>query len=437
MARVKKSAFIARHGLWTEEQRRKADELKRRVVKEDLNLVRLAWADPHGAARAKAVTLPAFLGALETGYNINVATTTLDSANARTFASFIRGGGMGLEEMTGSPNLTIVPDPFTFRVLPWAPGTGWVLCDEYFKSGVPFYFSPRHLLRSQLQRLANKGMGLLVGLEIEWYLLRVVQDELGEDNVGFPGVRGQPIKTAPAEPGFSYHCESNMDLMQPVLSTLADHFKTIGLPLRSIENEWGPGQLECTFAARPALEEHLSALGLSFLGGLLRHAAAATAFATPTVNGYRRFRPNSLAPDRVSWCYDHRGVMIRVLGAPGDEATRLENRIGEPAANPYLFILSQIVAGLDGIEHGFDPGPPEDDPYNAKLPPLPTNLPAALDALECEPLFRRELGDVFLDYFLKLKRNEAGRFAQWLKETGVRETEEPTAWEHNEYFDFF
>ena len=121
--RVKKSAFIARYGLWTEEQRRKADELKRRVVKEDLNLVRLAWADPHGAARAKAVTLPAFLGALETGYNINVATTTLDSANARTFASFTRGGGMGLEEMTGSPNLTIVPDPFTFRVLPWASAT--------------------------------------------------------------------------------------------------------------------------------------------------------------------------------------------------------------------------------------------------------------------------------------------------------------------------
>ena len=70
----------------------------------------------------------------------------------------------------------------------------------------------------------------------------------------FPGVRGRPIKTAPVEPGFSYHSESNMDLMQPVLSALAEHFETIGLPLRSIENEWGPGQLECTFAARPALE---------------------------------------------------------------------------------------------------------------------------------------------------------------------------------------
>ena len=107
--------------------------------------LRLAWADPHGASRAKAVTLPAFIGALDSGYNINVATTTLDSANARTFASFTRGGGMGLPEMTGSPNLTIVPDPETFRMLPWAPGVGWILCDEYFNSSVPFHFSPRQV----------------------------------------------------------------------------------------------------------------------------------------------------------------------------------------------------------------------------------------------------------------------------------------------------
>ena len=60
--------------------------------------------------------------------------------------------------MTGSPNLTIVPDPATFRVLPWAPGVGWVLCDEYFNNGMPFHFSPRQLLRKQLKRLAEQGM---------------------------------------------------------------------------------------------------------------------------------------------------------------------------------------------------------------------------------------------------------------------------------------
>ena len=77
---------------------------------------------------------------------------------------------------------------------------------------------------------------------------------------------------------------------------------------------------------------------------------AATVFANPTVNGYRRFRANSLAPDRVAWGVDHRGVMLRVLGAADDPASRIENRIGEPSANPYLYILSQLISGLDGIE---------------------------------------------------------------------------------------
>jgi glutamine synthetase len=496
---TKPPGFIEKHGLWTGEQRRQAEDLKRRVEQDKLQLIRLAWADPHGASRAKAVTAEAFAAALDTGYNINVATTTLDSANARVFASFTRGGGMGLDEMTGSPNLVIVPDPATFRVLPWAPGVGWVLCDEYFVSGVPFHFSPRQLLRKHLARLADKGLGCVVGLEIEWYLARVVDDQLRDEHIGIPGLRGRPIGTSPVEPGFSYHSESNMDLMQPVLSTLARAFQEIGLPLRSIENEWGPGQLECTFAARPALEaadhamlfrtatrqmcrqmgylasfmarpalkgyyssgwhlhqslvdvksgrnmfapEHerecLSPLGQAYLGGLLKYAAPATVFATPTVNGYRRYRPNSLAPDRATWCYDHRGVMLRVLGAPGDPTTRIENRIGEPSANPYLYILSQIVGGLDGIDNKRDPGPQCDDPYNADRPMLPTSLPAALDALERELLYRTQIGEVFVDYYLKLKRSEAGRFAQWCKDAGVEEPgTEPTAWEQNEYFDFF
>ncbi len=490
--------FIERHGLWTSEQISQAAELKRRLEREKLQFIRLAWADPHGASRAKAVTVPAFLAALGGGYNINVATSTLDSANARVFSSFTHGGGMGLDEMTGSPNLTIVPDPSTFRVLPWAGGVGWILCDEYFNTGVPFHFSPRHLLRRQLRRLQEQKMGLLVGLEIEWYLLRVAEDGLGDEHVGSPGMRGRPIRTAPPEPGYSYHSESNLDLMQGVLSALAEAFEKIDLPLRSVENEWGPGQIECTFAPRDALNaadnaflfrtatkqicrrmghfasfmcrpgvkglyssgwhlhqsvvdrgganlfmpesasERLSPLGQKYLGGILRHAAAATAFTTPTVNGYRRFRPNSLAPDRVAWCHDHRGVMMRVLGGPGDPGTRLENRAGEPAANPYLYIAAQIVAGLDGIAGAIDPGPANDDPYNSKLPMLPKSLMESLAALEGDATFRQELGDVFLNYFLRLKHSEASRFARWLIDHGMAQPPENTsAWEQNEYFDFF
>ncbi len=125
--------------------------------------------------------------------------------------------------------------------------------------------------------------------------------------------------------------------------------------------------------------EPLSPTGMHFLGGVLKNAPAATVFATPTVNGYRRFKPNSLAPDRAGWGYDHRGAMVRVLGGAGDPGTRLENRFGEPAANPYLYIASQIVAGLDGIERSVSPGPRDDEPYAAERPMLPRSLAEALD----------------------------------------------------------
>ncbi len=491
--------FIGKHGLWSDEQIRLAAEVARQVEAAGLRFVRLAWSDTHGYSRAKTLTVPAFVSALTNGYNIGVATTTLDSAGARVFSSFTRGGGMGLDEMTGSPNLTIVADPATFRTLPWAKGVGWILGDEYFNDGRPFHFSPRQLLRRALGRLNEHGFASVIGPEIEWYLLRVADAHLSDDNIGSPGVRGRPIATWPVEPGYHYHSESNMDLMQPAFDALGEAFEQLGLGLRSIENEWGPGQVECTFAprtaldaadnvllfrtatrqicrrlgyfatfmARPALKgfyssgwhlhqslidastranlfaphepsEILSPLGQSYLAGLLQYAVPGTVFAAPTVNGYRRFRPNSLAPDRASWAYDHRGAMIRVLGGPGDPATRLENRIGEPAANPYLYILSQIVAGLAGIENKATLPPPTDEPYAAERPLLPKSLPEALHALDREPLFRHTLGDTFIDYFVKLKRSEAGRYLRSLEEDGTfAQSDEPSPWEQNEYFDFF
>jgi glutamine synthetase len=130
--------------------------------------------------------------------------------------------------------------------------------------------------------------------------------------------------------------------------------------------------------------------------------------------------------------------MVRALGGVGDPATRLENRLGEPAANPYLFIASQIVAGGDGIAGKTEPGPQDADAYTAKRAMLPTRLSEALDALDKDALFRRRFGGTFIDYYLRLKGNEALRFGQFLEQhnlTGM--PEQPTEWEQNEYFDFF
>ena len=484
--------FARRHGLRTEEQELRTAEVAKEAA--GLQMVRLAWADPHGAARAKSLSPPSFRAALADGYNINVATSTLDASGGRVFASFSPGGGMDLDEMTGSPNLVVVPDPDTFRILPWAPGVGWILCDEYFRDGRPFHFSSRHLLRRQARRLAEKGLKHVVGLEVEWYLAETVQERLATENVNSPGERGVPIETAPIEPGYSYHGETNLDLMQPVLTELARAYECLDLGFRSLENEYGPGQVETTFEAAealraadncvlfrtatrqvcrrlgrfatfmcqprlarhfpsgwhlhqsiageegnrftPAAGEVLSSTGRAFLAGLLEHAIPATVFASPTVNGYRRFRPNSLAPDRVAWACDHRGALMRVISDPADPASRVENRAGEPAANPYLFVASQIAAGLDGMERNLDLQPPDDAPYEADRPRLPATLGDALEALEACAAFREAFGDAFLDYYLRLKRAELDRFQRWCEDNGD-DGGDVTPWEQNEYYDFF
>jgi glutamine synthetase len=178
----------------------------------------------------------------------------------------------------------------------------------------------------------------------------------------------------------------------------------------------------------------LSARGLHYLGGLMAQAQAATAFATPTVNGYKRYRAYALAPDRAIWARDNRGVMVRVLGEPGDPATRLENRIGEPAANPYLYIASQIYAGLDGMAQKRDPGPSADTPYETKAPALPKNLGEALAALRANEVFRTSFGAALVDYYIHLKQAEFDRFKTEASATAGAEV---TAWEQNEYFDLF
>src|SRR3979409_2647773 len=168
----KPPGFIDKHGLWTDEQKGRAEEIKRRLATGELKYIRLAWGDTHGYSRAKTLTVPAFLSALTAGHNIGVATTTLDSAGARVFASFTRGGGMGLDEMTGSPNLTVVSDPAPSRARPWDPGVRCILCDEYFNDGRPFPFATRQLLRKALRRLGDHGYGCGVGAAVEGYLLR-------------------------------------------------------------------------------------------------------------------------------------------------------------------------------------------------------------------------------------------------------------------------
>ncbi len=151
--------------------------------------------------------------------------------------------------MTGSPNLTIVPDPVDLSraALGARHRLGALRRIFQHRHAVSLLAAPAAAQAARALEAAKSGCSV-VGLEVEWYLLRLADDQLSDEQHRRARHQGPPIRTVPVETGYSYHSESNFDLMQPVLSALARAFEAIDLPLRSIENEWGPGQVECTFA---------------------------------------------------------------------------------------------------------------------------------------------------------------------------------------------
>ena len=169
----------------------------------------------------------------------------------------------------------------------------------------------------------------------------------------------------------------------------------------------------------------LSESGEQYLAGLLAHARSMTAFCTPTINGYQRFGANALAPQSVLWGRDNRGAMLRVIGQAQDEATRIENRVGEPAANPYLYIASQIHAGLDGLRRKLRAPPATVDPYAGTAEKLPVSLPEALQALRADKVFYDGFGHEFASVFDHIKQVEVLRHA---------EAPDSDEWQRREYF---
>jgi glutamine synthetase len=448
--------------------------------------------DQHGQPRAKFLSPDAAVAALSNGLDFSGAIYSLDSANTVFPPPFVRGGGFGIEEFTGFPDIVIVPDPTTFQVLPWSPSTAWMLSDAYFSNGRPLPLDPRRILRKQLERLDQHSLSYLSGLEVEFYITR-----LSDPGIALTATT-QPAETPRVEPyqlGYQYLSEVRLDSINETVLALRDGLAAVGLLPRSMEDEWGPGQMEFSLSPRPGLgsadamilfrsaikqicarrgllatfmckpilpnffasgwhlhlslvdssgdsafmsaDEVLSPTGLSYVAGLIDHASALTAFTTPTINGYNRFQPYSFAPDRICWAVENRGAMVRVQGGPGDPGTHLEDRLGEPAANPYLYLAADLAAGLDGIERNLTPpARVEEDPYVADAKPLPASLDEALDALEKNSVYREQFGTEFIDYYLMMKRAESNRHRTACEAADDSEAAS-AAWQMREYFEFY
>jgi glutamine synthetase len=478
--------FVARHGLWSDAQHEAAEQAVRVIEETGVDLVRLAFPDTHGTLRGKTLATAAFVeSALANGHTAPSTLVLKDTSGRTAYPVFRAGGAPGLPGLGGVADIMLVPDPVTFRVLPWASRTAWVLCDLYFPDGRPVPLATRHLYRAAVEEAAARGYDFVTGLELEFHVFRLDDPMHGQQSAEWAA---PPPRVTSLSHGYQLASEDRLDGLDGVVQLISGTARALGLPLRSVELELGPSQFEvtfdpqaglpaadnavlfrsavkqacrrngyhATFMCRPGLpgivssgwhlhqslrdldsganafaasageEPPLSAVGRGYLGGILAHAAAASVFAAPTVNGYKRYQPNSLAPDRVAWGIDNRGAMIRVVGAGGDPGTRLENRAGEPAANPYLYLASQLISGLDGLDRGLDPGEPVEEPYVAAAPPLPRTLSEAIAALESDELFAKRFGPDFIAHLLTVKRAELTRFLSAV-----------TDWEHREYFDLF
>src|SRR5580692_4068237 len=493
-AGVGQPGFVGRHGLASPEREALAQEVTASIRSQGLRTVRLAVVDQHGVPRGKMLSPDAAIAAMSDGLDFSGAIYSLDTGNQVFVPAFARGGGFGIAEFTGFPDVVVVPDPGTFRVLPWADRTGWMLCDVYFGNGQPMPLDGRGLLRRTLASLGEAGYDFLAGIEVEYYIVKRSPAELAPENAGFTP---DPPPVSVFERGYQFLSEVRLDGMGDTLEALRDALDAIGLLPRSMEDEWGPGQLEfsfspiaglaaadaavlfrsavkqvcqrrgllATFMCRPALpnffssgwhlhqslisradgsnafasqSEVLSDVGRTYVAGLLAHTAPMAVFAAPTVNGYKRFRPYSFAPDRVCWAVENRGALVRVQGAAGDENSHVENRIGEPAANPYLYMAANSAAGLDGIRRKLEPpAPVEADPYAVEAPMLPTSLREAVGALVEDAFYRKAFGDGIVDYLIQMKRAELARYETAIAENPPPDGQDVSDWEMREYFEFY
>jgi glutamine synthetase len=430
----------------------KTEDDVRRIVKDSgIEFLFAQFVDMHGKPSAKLVPAHHLDDLLSEGAG---------------FAGFAAGDiGQGPDD----PDMIAMPDPATLTILPWRPNVARLACDVTVE-GEEWPYCPRTILRHALARAAEEGYELKVGAELEYFLLRRAQDgslaladpldtleqpcydmraltrnldfvsevanavtELGWDNYAtdHEDANGQfeqnfdyadALTTCDRAIFFRYMVESLAQQRGLIATFMPKPFANLtGNGCHFHVSLWKDGVN--VFHRDPAEDPRglgLSQLGYNFVGGLKAHAKAYIAVTAPTVNSYKRLvvgAPTSgatWAPAYISYGYNNRTQMLRIPG-PG----RIEDRTVDGSCNPYLAATAMLIAGLDGVRRGLDPGEPNSsnlytlDPAGRAaqgIETLPANLLDATRELERCEVLRSGLGKTrggdYVDYFIEVKRRE-------------------------------
>jgi glutamine synthetase len=427
-----------------------------------IKTVRLQYADLYGICRGKDIPSVAFPDALEAGVPFVEAIMTTDLRH-NVIAGFEQG----------FPDFHARPDLSTLVRLPWQPEIATCIADiEDPQTHEPHPLDPRGALKRVLAKYSELGLSPVVGPELEFYLCEPDESSptgyrpyAGHDSpvytvghVADPrGVTGRMLHAA-VDLGLGAIATSHeygrsqfeINLLHgPALDSAdrAFRYKDLVKELAAQEGllatfmgkpfngDEGSGfHLHISLSgddggnacADPAGESGLAAISRHFIAGLLAHAPAVMVVFNPTVNSYRRLNMEALVPTRVCWGHDHRLTLVRVPQERG-AATRIELRLGDGTANPYLAYTAALAAGLDGIQRELEPPPavegmiydlPEEQLGDA----LPTSFDAALDALAGDQLIIDALGHDLVETFKTIKGAEFDRYRGWV-----------TDWEFAEY----
>jgi glutamine synthetase len=415
-----------------------------------LRLVRFLWCGNDGTVRAKASSTHGLEGRISSGIGLTVA---MQAMNALDHLQPVEGMGPVGE-------IRLVPDPDTFRVLPYAPNTGAMLVDHVQLDGSPAPVCQRTFLKRMQEQLAERGAKLEVAFENEFSLATQVDGQF-----------------VPIDSGLCFSTIS-ATAAQDYLDELAAALEAQGIVLEQYYSELGHGQHEISTGHAPALEaadvqvyvretirgvaarhglvaslapkpwpenagngghihfslwdadggrnrfhdesasDRLSAEARSFVAGVLEHLPGLCGLTAPSFNSYHRILPHYWAGAFVCWGHDNREAPVRVpsvFWGMEEASTNVELKAADASANPYLAVGGLIAAGLDGLERGLEPPEPvEVDPATIDeqergargIVRLPATQEEALDALEADDVLTKALGPVLSGSYLAVRRSE-------------------------------
>jgi glutamine synthetase len=423
------------------DQPQTADDVKALVAEREIRFIRFWFTDILGQLKSFSVDPEQLDNAFQQGLGFDGSSIT---------------GFNAIEES----DMVAMPDPSTFRVLPWRPeeqGVARMFCDVLTPERTPYEGDPRHVLRRALQRAEGLGFDLFdVGAEPEYFLFRDNKNAEPLDEGGYfdlttldagSDVRretvlaleqlGIGVDLSHHEGGPSQH---EIDLRHGDALKIADDVMTCRITVKELAMKYG---WHATFMPKPiygvngsGMHTHmtlfkdgvnsffdgddpyfLSDVAKAFIAGQLRHARELCSLFAQWVNSYKRLVPGYEAPVYVAWSRRNRSALVRVPHYhPGGEAsTRMELRCPDPACNPYLTFAALLQAGLEGIEKGYElPEPMErnlyhlapDDRRRLGIEQLPETLGEAIELTAESELVLRTLGEHMFNRYIEIKRQE-------------------------------